>query len=79
MPTKVFSRDGAQDKAKKLQRSQQQPMAFKLTLPPPRNPVIFALANRGATSGAGKHIRTPGATRRAEKVSLQKLARQSEP
>lgn len=78
MPTKVFSRDGAQDKAKKLQRIKQ-PLAIKLTVTPPRNPVVFAMAHRAASSGAGKHIRAQGATRRAEKVSLQKLARQSEP
>ena len=78
MPTKVFSRDGAQDKAKKLQRTNQ-PLAIKLTVTPPRNPVVFAMAHRAASSGAGKHIRAQGATRRAEKVSLQKLARQSEP
>ena len=78
MPTKVFSRDGAQDKAKKLQRIKQ-PLAIKLTVTPPRNPVVFAMAHRAASSGAGKHIRAQGATRRAEKVSLQKLTRQSEP
>ncbi len=78
MPTKVFSRDGAQDKAKKLQHIKQ-PLAIKLTVTPPRNPVVFAMAHRAASSGAGKHIRAQGATRRAEKVSLQKLARQSEP
>ncbi len=78
MPTKVFSRDGAQDKAKKLQRIKQ-PLAIKLTVTPPRNPVVFAMAHGAASSGAGKHIRAQGATRRAEKVSLQKLARQSEP
>jgi hypothetical protein len=78
MPTKVFSRDGAQDKAKKLQRIKQ-PLAIKLTVTPPRNPVVFAMAHRAASSGAGKHIRAQGATRRAEKVNLQKLARQSEP
>lgn len=78
MPTTVFSRDGAQDKAKKLQRIKQ-PLAIKLTVTPPRNPVVFAMAHRAASSGAGKHIRAQGATRRAEKVSLQKLARQSEP
>jgi hypothetical protein len=45
---------------------------------PPRNPVVFAMARRAASSAAGKHIRAQGAMRRAEKVTLQKLVRQLE-
>lgn len=106
MSAKVFSRDYAQGKVKKLQRMKQ-PLAIKVILdsppgrpkgnhgplggqrPPhsgeawghsssPRNPVVFAMAHRAASSGAGKHIRSQGATRRAEKVTLQKLVRQQE-
>jgi hypothetical protein len=43
-----------------------------LQLPAPRNPVVQALAHRASTSGAGKHIRSNGAHRRAGKVALQK-------
>jgi hypothetical protein len=106
MSAKVFSRDYALGKVKKLQRMKQ-PLAINLTLDsppgrpkgnratlggqrptrsgeawglnrPPRNPVVFAMAHRAASSGAGKHIRAQGAMRRAEKVTLQKLVRQLE-
>nr|WP_295774109.1 hypothetical protein [Rhodoferax sp.] len=63
MSAKVFSRDYAPVKVKQLQ---------------PRNPVVYAMVHRGASAGAGKHIRDQGALRRAEKVTLQKLARQLE-
>jgi hypothetical protein len=43
-----------------------------LQLPAPRNPVVRALAERAISSGAGKHIRSAGANRRAETVALQK-------
>lgn len=68
MSAKFFSRDYAQGKVKKLQRMK----------PGIRNPVVFALAHRAITVGVGKHIRGQGATRRAERVALQKLVRQLE-
>ncbi len=109
MSAKVFSRDYAQGKVKKLQRMKQ-PLAIYQAIHqqdsppgrpkgnhgplggqrparsgeawgptlPPRNPVVFAMAHRAASSGAGKHVRSQGATRRAEKVTLQKLVRQFE-
>ena len=55
-----------------------QPLAIKITVTPPRNPVVFAMAHRAASSAAGKHIRAQGAMRRADKVTLQKLVRQLE-
>lgn len=77
MSAKFFSRDYTLGKVKKLQRMKQ-PQTIKLTTTPPRNPVVFALAHRAASSAAGKHIRAQGAMRRAEKVSLLKLVRQLE-
>ncbi len=106
MSAKVFSRDYALGKVKKLQRMKQ-PLAIKVMLDsplgrpkanrdphggqrpthsgeawglnrPPRNPVVFAMAHRAASSAAGKHVRSQGAARRAEKVTLQKLVRQLE-
>ncbi len=79
MGAKVFSRDYALGKVKKLQRMKQ-PLAITLTiqLPPPRNPVAYAMAHRAASAGAGKHVRAQGAMRRAEKVTLQKLVRRLE-
>jgi hypothetical protein len=73
MSAKNFSRDFAQGKVKHLRRIKQ-PLALTLTLqlPAPRNTVAQALARRATSSGAGKHIRSTGAYRRAENVALQK-------
>jgi hypothetical protein len=73
MSAKIFSRDFPQGKVKHLRRMKQ-PLALTLTLqlPAPRNPVVQALAHRASTSGAGKHIRSSGAHRRADKMALQK-------
>ncbi len=76
MSAKLFSRDFAQGKVKHLRRIKQ-PLALTLTLqlPAPRNRVVQALAHRAITSGAGKHIRTSGAQRRAEHMALQKAVK----
>lgn len=74
MSAKTFSRDFADGKVKHLRRMKQ-PLALTLPLPAPRNPVVQALAQRAITSGAGKHIRSNGAHRRAETVALQKALR----
>ncbi len=79
MSAKVFSRDFAQGKVKKLQRMKQLLALSQTVNTNPRNPVVYAMAHRAASAGAGKHIRAQGATRRAEKVALQKLVRQLEP
>jgi hypothetical protein len=71
MSAKTFSRDFAAGKVKHLRRMKQ-PLALTLPTPTPRNPVVRALAERAITSGAGKHIRSAGAHRRAETVALQK-------
>jgi hypothetical protein len=49
-----------------------QPLALQLEALPVRNPVARALAQRAASSAAGKHIRKSGALRRAETVALKK-------
>lgn len=78
MCTQVFSTDFAQGKVKKLRRMKQ-PLALTLTIQfDPRNPVVYAMAHRAASAGAGKHIRTQGAHRRAQTLALQKLVRQQE-
>jgi hypothetical protein len=76
MSAKIFSRDFAVGKVKHLRRMKQ-PLALTLTLqlPAPRNPVVQALAHRASTSGAGKHIRSSGAHRRADKMALQKAVK----
>lgn len=71
MSAKIFSRDFAEGKVKHLRRMKQ-PLAFQLGDLPVRNPVARALAQRAISSAAGKHIRSRGALRRAEKVALGK-------
>jgi hypothetical protein len=73
MSAKLFSRDFAQGKVKHLRRIKQRlALTLTLQLPAPRNTVVQALAHRATSSGAGKHIRSTGAYRRAENVALQK-------
>jgi hypothetical protein len=51
---------------------------FHLSLPAapaPRNPVVAAMAHRASSQGAGRHLRTRGAERRAQRVALQKAVR----
>ena len=74
MSAKTFSRDLAQGQIKKLRRIRQ-PLALQLPLPPPRNPVARALALREGSNGAGKHIRSQGAQRRADRMALQQVIR----
>ena len=53
-----------------------QPMVLLIeTTQPPRNPVARALATRAASSAAGRHIRSQGAQRRADRMALQRHAR----
>jgi hypothetical protein len=80
MSAKIFSRDFAAGKVKHLRRPLHQgrpPLALTLTLqlPAPRNPVVQALAHHASTSGAGNHIRSSGAHRRADKMALQKAVK----
>ncbi|MPN56314.1 hypothetical protein SDC9_204002 [bioreactor metagenome] len=72
MSAKKFSRDAAQGSIKKLRRMRQ-----PLTLPTPRNQVARAAALRQIAAGAGKHIRSQGAQRRADRMALQRLLRQT--
>lgn len=43
----------------------------------PRNLVAKALSERRASGAAGKHVRSTGAQRRADKVDLQKAMRKN--
>ncbi|MDM0115560.1 hypothetical protein QTI66_25650 [Variovorax sp. J22R133] len=62
----------ARDDNKRLAR-----FYFSLPADKPRNPVVAALAQRGGNGqNAGRHLRSHGAERRAQKVALQQLARE---
>ncbi len=60
------------------QTAPRRPAAVRVTLPAgaaaaaPRNPVALALAARRQSGAAGRHRRSPGAQRRADRVALQK-------
>lgn len=66
------SRAHAQGEVKKLRRMKQPLVLHLEACAAPRNPVAAALAARSLSSAAGKHIRTQGAQRRADKVALRK-------
>ena len=72
MSAKTLARDTALGQIKKLRRMRQ-PLALQIPLPTPRNPVARALALRSIAGGAGKHVRSQGAQRRADKMALSKL------
>ncbi len=80
MSAKKISREWlqgpSQGNLRKLQRMRQ-PLALGVAMPPPRNHVALALAARSASNAAGKHIRQSGAQRRADKMALQRLLRQT--
>ena len=79
MSAKTFSRaasGAARDNVKKSGRMREQ-MAKKMQHPPHRNHVAQALAARSANSAAGRHIRSQGAQRRADRMALQKAMRQN--
>lgn len=71
MSAKHRSRDFALGKVKHLLRMKQ-PLVLQLDALPVRNPLVRALAQRASSNAAGKHIRTSGAQRRADKVALRK-------
>lgn len=78
MSASFLSRDFARGKVRKLRRMKPPLALIHIVQPNPRNPVVYAMAHRAASAGAGKHIRSQGAMRRAEKVALTKLVRQQE-
>lgn len=51
---------------------------FAVPASAPRNPVVAALARGEANQRAGRHLRSHRAERRAQKVALQKAARNFE-
>jgi hypothetical protein len=75
MSAKVPSRDFAQGQVHKLRRMKQ-PLALRQVLTiEPRNHVARAAALRASSGAAGRHVRSQGALRRAEKVALARLVR----
>ncbi len=72
MSAKKRSRAYAQGEIKKLRRMKQPLVLLLEANAPPRNPVAVALAQRAVSNAAGKHIRSQGAQRRADRVALRK-------
>lgn len=78
MSAKVLSRTYAQGQVKKLQRMKQ-PIALQIRINvEPRNHVARAAALRASSNAAGRHVRSAGALRRAEKVALARLVRRND-
>ena len=71
MSAKKRSRAYAQGEIKKLRRMKQPLVLLLEASAPPRNPVAVALAQRAVSNAAGKHIRSQGAQRRADRVALR--------
>lgn len=75
MSAKVQARDFARGQVKKLRRMKQ-PLALTVLIQTkPRNPVVRAAAYRAVSGAAGKHVRSQGALRRADKVALDRMVR----
>lgn len=75
MSAKTCSRAAAGAAQANLKQLRRVRAPSSLQLPPPRNPIALAMATRSVSSGAGKHIRSQGAQRRADRVALQKAVR----
>lgn len=75
MSAKKASRAYALGEVKKLRRMKQSLVLRLEDCGPPRNPVAAALAERSLSSAAGRHIRSRGAQRRADRVALRKALR----
>jgi len=77
MSAQLRSRALEQGRVKALRRMKQ-PMTLVLeTSPGERDPVARALGQRGLR-GAGEHIQSRGAQRRADRVALQALLRRKD-
>ena len=72
MSAKKRSRAFAEGRVKALRRMKQPMVLLIEQTAPPRNPVPRALGTRA--SGAGRHSRSQGAQRRADRVALLRLA-----
>jgi hypothetical protein len=71
MSAKKTSRAFAQGRVKALRRMKQ-PMTLLIERSaPPRDPVARALGRRA--SGAGRHVRSQGAQRRADRMTLLRV------
>lgn len=66
----MSARRKARDDDKRLGR-----FYFSVPVATPRNPVVAAMVRRESNQGAGRHLRTHRAERRAQKVALQKAVR----
>ena len=74
MSAKTVSRAYEEGRVKALRRMKQ-PMALHMVVQAaPINPVAKAMAQRRLSGAAGKHIRSQGAQRRADRMALQKMA-----
>ena len=75
MSAKTVSRAFEEGRVKALRRMKQ-PIALLIVADStPFNPVAKAMAQRRLSGAAGKHIRSQGAQRRADRMALQQVIR----
>ena len=75
MSAKTVSRAFEEGRVKALRRMKQ-PIALLIVADAaPFNPVAKAMAQRRLSGAAGKHIRSQGAQRRADRMALQQVIR----
>ena len=78
MSAKTVSRAFEEGRVKALRRMKQ-PIALLIVADAtPFNPVAKAMAQRRLSSAAGKHIRSQGAQRRADRMALQQMTRRAD-
>jgi hypothetical protein len=78
MSAKTVSRAFEEGRVKALRRMKQ-PIALLIVADStPFNPVAKAMAQRRLSGAAGKHIRSQGAQRRADRMALQQMTRRAD-
>ena len=78
MSAKTVSRAFEEGRVKALRRMKQ-PIALLIVADStPFNPVAKAMAQRRLSGAAGKHIRSQGAQRRADRMALPQMTRKAD-
>lgn len=77
MSAKTISRAFEEGRVKALRRMKQPMVLLIVTDATPFNPVAKAMAQRRLSGAAGRHIRSQGAQRRADRMALQQVMRRT--
>lgn len=77
MSAKTISRAFEEGRVKALRRMKQPMVLLIVADATPFNPVAKAMAQRRLSGAAGRHIRSQGAQRRADRMALQQVMRRT--